>query len=87
MSNGLAPEATATAEAPATRRDWPAGLAQQMRVVREVVEGRSGGSLTAADVAGLFAGKVRAGQVQPLLESLAELALVRVDAEAQTYSA
>jgi TctA family transporter len=50
--------------------------------VREVVEGSSGGALTAAGVASFFAGKVRARQVQPLLESLAELALVRVDAEA-----
>ncbi len=41
----------------------------------------------AASVASFFAGKLRTGQVQPLLELLAELALVRVDADAQAYSA
>ncbi len=86
MSSGLATE-TVDVEATTARREWPAGLAQQMRAVREVVEGSSGGALTAAGVAGFFAGKVRAGQVQPLLESLAELALVRVDAEHNTYAA
>jgi hypothetical protein len=87
MSSGLATEAATDGVVAVARREWPAGLAQQMRAVREVVEGSSGGALTAASVAGFFAGKVRAGQVQPLLESLAELALVRVDAEAQAYSA
>lgn len=86
MREGLATESVSS-EVEAARREWPAGLAQQMRAVRDVVEGSSGGTLTAAGVAGFFAGKVRAGQVLPLLESLAELALVRVDTEAQTYSA
>ncbi|WP_303312713.1 DNA methyltransferase [Hymenobacter sp. BT730] len=80
MREELATEAVSS-EVAVARREWPAGLAQQMRAVREVVEGSSGGALTAAGVAGFFASKVRAGQVQPLLESLAELALVRVDAE------
>ncbi len=87
MSNGLVTEATDDETAPVAQREWPTGLAQQMRAVREVVEGSSGGALTAAGVASFFVGRVRVGQVQPLLESLAELALVRVDAEAQTYSA
>ena len=86
MRQGLT-TAVVSSEVPTARREWPAGLAQQMRAVREVVEGRSGGALTAAGVAGCFAGKVRAGQVQPLLDSLAELALVRVDAEHNTYAA
>ena len=85
MSQGLTTEAVSS-EAPAARREWPAGLAQQMRSVREVVEGGAGGALTAAGVAGCFAGKVRAGQVQPLLESLAELALVRHVPELDAYA-
>ena len=36
---------------------------------------------------GRFGGKVRAGQVLPLLESLAELALVRGQAGTHVYSA
>jgi hypothetical protein len=87
MSSGLATEAAANGVAVVTPREWPSGLAQQMRAVREVIEGSSGGALTAAGVAGFFAGKVRAVQVQPLLESLAELALVRLDAEHNTYAA
>ena len=85
MREGLATEA-ASSEVAAARREWPAGLAQQMRAVRDVVEGSSGGALTAAGVAGFFAGKVRAGQVLPLLESLAELALVRHVPEMDAYA-
>ncbi|GAA3959428.1 class I SAM-dependent DNA methyltransferase [Hymenobacter antarcticus] len=85
MSQGLTTE-SAGSEVLVVRREWPAGLAQQMRAVREVVEGGSGGALTAAGVAGCFAGKVRAGQVQPLLESLAELALVRHVPEMDAYA-
>ena len=86
MSNELVTEAVSSEAAVAVRREWPAGLAQQMRAVREVVEGSAGGALTAAGVAGCFAGKVRAGQVQPLLESLAELALVRHVPELDAYA-
>ena len=85
MSHELTTEA-ASSEVVAARREWPAGLAQQMRAVRDVVAGSAGGALTAADVAGCFAGKVRAGQVQPLLESLAELALVRHVPELEAYA-
>ena len=85
MSQGLTTEA-AGSELTVVQREWPAGLAQQMRAVREVVEGNSGGALTAAGVAGCFAGKVRAGQVQPLLESLAELALLRHVPEMDAYA-
>jgi hypothetical protein len=65
---------------------WPLSLAQQMRAVRDVVEG-AGEPVTAAEVALRFTGKVKAKQVQPLLESLAELALVRVGMGIQAYSA
>ncbi|WP_035565273.1 class I SAM-dependent DNA methyltransferase [Hymenobacter sp. IS2118] len=85
MRQGLTTEVVGS-EVTAVRREWPAGLAQQMRAVREVVEGSAGGALTAAGVAGCFAGKVRAGQVQPLLESLAELALVRHVPEMDGYA-
>ena len=54
--------------------------------VRDVVMS-AGEPLTPAAVAGCFGGKVRAGQVLPLLESLAELALVRGQAGTQAYSA
>ncbi|MBU6122612.1 class I SAM-dependent DNA methyltransferase [Hymenobacter siberiensis] len=67
-------------------REWPAGLAQQMRVVREVVTSASG-TLSAAAVAGSFGTSVKVKQVQPLLESLAELSLLRWDAESNGYSA
>ena len=85
MSNELATEAVSS-EVAVARREWPAGLAQQMRAVRDVVESSAGGALTAAGVAGCFAGKVRAGQVQPLLKSLAELALVRHVPEMAAYA-
>ncbi|WP_200875616.1 class I SAM-dependent DNA methyltransferase [Hymenobacter sp. IS2118] len=86
MSSGLA-TAALSSEAPAARREWPTALAQQMRAVREAVEAGAGAALSAPAVAASFAGKVRAAQVQPLLESLAELALLRVDAEGQAFSA
>ena len=65
---------------------WPMSLAQQMRAVRDAVEG-AGVPVTAAEVASRFSGKVKAKQVQPLLESLAELALVRGMVGALAYSA
>lgn len=67
-------------------REWPTGLAQQMRVVREVVTS-AGSWISAAAVAGSFGTSVKVKQVQPLLESLAELSLLRWDSETSGYSA
>ena len=54
---------------------WPKELAGQMQVLREVVM-QSGGAVSVASVAGRFA-KVRPGAVQPLLDTLVALALLR----------
>ncbi len=54
---------------------WPKELAGQMQVLREVVQ-QAGGSVSAAAVAGRFQ-KLRPATVQPLLDTLVALALLR----------
>ncbi len=66
---------TETAPAAAGPQPWPKELAQQMQAVREVVRA-AGEPLTAAQVAGRFQ-KLRPATVQPLLATLAALALLR----------
>ncbi len=57
------------------QRAWPNELAQQMQVVRDVVQ-QAGVPLSAKQVAAFF-GKTRPERVQPLLDTLAALALIR----------
>lgn len=56
-------------------RDWPKDLAGQMQAVRDAVQ-QSGGPVSVAQVAARF-GKLRPATVQPLLETLSALALLR----------
>lgn len=69
--------ATATTET--AKQEWPKELAQQMQAVREVVQ-QAGVPLTAKQVAALFQG-TQPKKVQPLLDTLAMLALVRQTSE------
>ena len=69
-AKGLEPITSAAGPQP-----WPKELAQQMQAVREVVRA-AGEPLTAAQVAGRFQ-KLRPATVQPLLATLAALALLR----------
>ena len=62
-------------QTPGALLTWPKELAGQMQVLREVVM-QSGGSVSGAQVAGRFA-KVRPAIVQPLLDTLVALALLR----------
>ena len=59
--------------------DWPKELAQQMQAVRDTVQ-QAGVPLSTKQVAALFQ-KTPPGKVQPLLDTLAALALVRQTAE------
>lgn len=77
----VGPESVTSAAGP---QPWPRQLAQQMQAVREAVRS-AGQPLTAAQVAGRFE-KTRAATVQPLLDTLADLALLRVT-EAGAYAA
>ena len=56
-------------------RDWPSGMAAQVQAVRDVVQ-QAEGPVTAAQVAARF-GKIRPTTVQPLLDTLTTLALLR----------
>ena len=56
-------------------REWPTGMAAQVQAVRDVVQ-QSDGPITAAQVAARF-GKIRPTTVQPLLDTLTTLALLR----------
>lgn len=61
--------------APAALQPWPTDLARQMQALREVVQA-AGVPLSAPEVAARFQ-KTKPGTVQPLLETLAALALIR----------
>jgi hypothetical protein len=60
---------------PAALQPWPAELAPQMQALREVVQA-AGGPLSAAEVAARFR-KTKPATVQPLLDTLTALALLR----------
>ena len=74
---------TATAET--GPQPWPAGLAQQMQAVRGFVQ-QAGQPLSSTQVAARFRGS-SAKKVQPLLDTLALMALVRFVAEENKYAA
>ena len=78
-AKGIEPMTSAAGPQP-----WPKELAQQMQAVREVVRS-AGEPLTATQVAGRF-GKLRPAAVQPLLDTLATLALLR-PTDAGAYAA
>lgn len=61
--------------APAALRPWPSDLARQMQDLREVVQAAEV-PLSAPEVAARFQ-KTKPGTVQPLLDTLAALALIR----------
>ncbi|RRB01990.1 class I SAM-dependent DNA methyltransferase [Larkinella rosea] len=70
--------ATATTNAPVAdviKQEWPKELAQQMQAVRDAVQ-QAGVPLSTQQVAALFQ-RTNAGKVQPLLDTLAALALLR----------
>ncbi len=75
----VAPAGIEPGSATSGPQPWPKELAQQMRAVREVVQSAES-PLTAAQVAARFVG-LRPATVQPLLATLAALALVRVTEE------
>jgi hypothetical protein len=56
-------------------REWPRDLAKQMQAVRDVVQ-QAGGPVRVTQVAAQF-GKLRPATVQPLLDTLSALALLR----------
>jgi hypothetical protein len=72
---GTARTPAGTVAAAVAPRPWPAELARQMQAIREVVA-EAGVPLSVADVAARFA-KTRPGTVEPLLDTLAALALLR----------
>ena len=82
------PQATTAAPATATEtgpQPWPATLAQQMQAVRSVVQ-QAAVPLGAAQVAARFRGS-SAKKVQPLLDTLALMSLVRFVEEENKYAA
>ncbi len=82
---GLTTTATKTS-APAaevSKTEWPTALAQQMQAVRDAVQ-QAGIPISTKQVAALFL-KTPPGKVQPLLDTLAALALVRQTADG-TYA-
>jgi hypothetical protein len=60
---------------PASRQEWPKELAQQMQAIRDAVQ-QAGVPINAKQIAGQFQ-RTNAGKVQPLLDTLATLALIR----------
>nr|WP_052647022.1 hypothetical protein [Spirosoma spitsbergense] len=82
---GLTTTATKTSApvADAVKQEWPKELAQQMQAVRDTVQ-QSGVPLSTKQVAAFFA-KTPPGKVQPLLDTLAALALLRQTADG-TYA-
>ncbi|UOQ82460.1 class I SAM-dependent DNA methyltransferase [Hymenobacter sp. 5414T-23] len=78
-----AAQATATPEATGPQ-PWPAELAQQMQAVRDVVQ-QAGQPVSAAQVATRFR-RLKPEKVQPLLDTLAALSLLR-RTEEDTYAA
>ena len=67
--------AVAADVAPAEAQPWPTELAQQMQALRAVVQGAAA-PLTAKQAAACFQG-TKAAKVQPLLDTLVSLALLR----------
>ena len=82
---GLTTTATKTSApvADVVKLEWPTALAQQMQAVRDTVQ-QSGVPLSTKQVAAFFA-KTPPGKVQPLLDTLAALALLRQTADG-TYA-
>jgi hypothetical protein len=74
-----------TAAAEAGPQPWPAGLAQQMQAVRGIVQ-QAGQPLSNAQVVARFRGS-SAKKVQPLLDTLALMALVRFLEKENKYAA
>ncbi|AMJ64052.1 hypothetical protein AXW84_00360 (plasmid) [Hymenobacter sp. PAMC 26628] len=77
--------ATPTVAAETGPQPWPAGLAQQMQAVRGLVQ-QAAQPLSSAQVAARFRGS-SAKKVQPLLDTLALMALVRFVEEENKYAA
>ena len=76
----------ATDVATADAQPWPAELAQQMFAVRNIVQQAGGEALSSAQVAARFR-RTKANKVQPLLDTLAMMALVRHLEPEDTYAA
>jgi hypothetical protein len=76
--------AVAADVAPAEAQAWPAELAQQMQALRAVVQGAAV-PLTAKQAAARFRG-TKAAKVQPLLDTLVSLALLRHVPELDAYA-
>ena len=76
---------TDEAAAPAAPQPWPAELVRQMQAVRDVVT-QAAAPLTPRQVAARFL-KTRPAQVQPLLDTLAGLALLRLVEAEGAYAA
>ena len=70
---------TPTAAPVTAQQEWPKELAQQMQTVRDVVQ-QAGVPLSTKQVAAFFQ-KTPPGKVQPLLDTLAALALLRQTAD------
>ena len=69
---------------PAETQPWPTELAQQMQALRAVVQGAAA-PLTAKQAAARFRG-TKAAKVQPLLDTLVSLALLRHVPELDAYA-
>ena len=76
--------AAAADAAPAEAQPWPTELAQQMQALRAVVQGAAA-PLTAQQAAARFRG-TKATRVQPLLDTLVSLALLRHVPELDAYA-
>ncbi len=76
-------DTTSAPVAVASQQEWPKELAQQMQAVRDAVQ-QAGVPLSTKQVAAFFQ-KTQPGKVQPLLDTLAALALVRQTPEG-TYA-
>ena len=76
--------AAAADAAPAEAQPWPTELAQQMQALRAVVQGAAA-PLTAKQAAARFRG-TKAAKVQPLLDTLVSLALLRHVPELDAYA-
>jgi hypothetical protein len=81
----LATAAVAEAVALADAQPWPAELVRQIKAVREVVT-QATAPLTAKQVAAQFI-KTRPAQVQPMLDTLADLSLLRWVETENAYAA
>ena len=88
QQSALALPAAAAKAAPATEatgpQPWPAELAQQMQAIRDAVQ-QAGQGLSAAQVAARFR-RTKPEKVQPLLDTLTALSLLR-QTEEGTYAA